>query len=398
MLGFAYLTRVDTKEAKDAFEKAIEFDQADYLPRLGLGLAKIREGDLQEGRREIEIAASLDPNNSLVRSYLGKAYYEEKRIPLDEREYAIAKELDPKDPTPWFYDAIAKQTTNRPVEALQDMQKAIELNDNRAVYRSRLLLDSDLAARSASLGRIYSDLGFQQLGSGGRMEVGQHRSEQLFRPPISRRLLLCFAAPRDRQGQRTAPVSVASAAQHDAHSAPPRRKQPVPHQRRRSWRPSRSMSSIRCSTATGSHFRRAALSVNITPMREKVSSPASTKTLPSALAVFTFRQTAGEQMLTSRMTSPTPLFNSNSLPKPAFKVNTVIDETQAGELRLRFVPDDFLPTRRNDNASQTIRIGFRQEITPDSQLSLATSCIKTQTGVCAMHQCLLIYHHASRQR
>ncbi len=43
------------------------------------------------------------------------------------------------------------------------MQKAIELNDNRAVYRSRLLLDSDLAARSASLARIYTDLGFQQL-------------------------------------------------------------------------------------------------------------------------------------------------------------------------------------------------------------------------------------------
>ena len=82
---------------------------------------------------------------------------------MDEREYAIAKELDPKDPTPWFYDAIAKQTTNRPVEALRDYQKAIELNDNRAVYRSKLSLDSDLAARSAALGRIYSDLGFQQL-------------------------------------------------------------------------------------------------------------------------------------------------------------------------------------------------------------------------------------------
>ena len=163
VLGFAYLTQVNTTEAKRAFEKAIALDQADSLPRLGLGLAKIREGDLQEGRREIEIAASLDPNNSIVRSYLGKAYYEEKRIELDQREYAIAKELDPKDPTPWFYDAIAKQTTNRPVEALQDMQKAIELNDNRAVYRSRLLLDSDLAARSAALGRIYSDLGFQQL-------------------------------------------------------------------------------------------------------------------------------------------------------------------------------------------------------------------------------------------
>ena len=163
VLGFAYLTQVKTTRAKEAFEKAIALDQADPLPRLGLGLAKIRESDLPEGRREIELAAGLDPNNSIVRSYLGKAYFEEKRTVSTDREHATARELDPKDPTSFFYDAIQKQTTNRPVEALHDLQKAIELNDNRAVYRSRLLLDSDLAARSASLGRIYSDLGFQQL-------------------------------------------------------------------------------------------------------------------------------------------------------------------------------------------------------------------------------------------
>ena len=163
VLGFAYLQQVHTAKARAAFEKAITLDQADPLPRLGLGLAKIRDGDLAEGRRELETAASLDPNNALVRSYLGKAYYEEKRAPLDEREYNVAKELDPNDPTPWFYDAIAKQTTNRPVEALHALQQAIALNDNRAVYRSRLSLDADLAARSASQARIYSDLGFQQL-------------------------------------------------------------------------------------------------------------------------------------------------------------------------------------------------------------------------------------------
>ena len=162
VLGFAYLTQVNTTESKAAFDKAIALDQAAPLPRLGMGLAKIREGDLQDGGREIEIAASLDPNNSLIRSYLGKVYYEEKRGKIDGEEFAVAKKLDPNDPTPWFYDAIAKQTTNRPVEALHDMQKAIELNDNRAVYRSKLQLDSDLAARSSSLARIYNDLGFQQ--------------------------------------------------------------------------------------------------------------------------------------------------------------------------------------------------------------------------------------------
>jgi tetratricopeptide (TPR) repeat protein len=163
VLGFAYLTQIKTKDAKKALEQAIQLDQADPLPRLGLGLAKIRESGLESGREDIEIAVSLDPNNSLTRSYLGKAYYEEKRDPLARNQFAIAKELDPKDPTPWFYDAIRKQSVNRPVEALQDLQKSIELNDNRAVYRSRLLLDQDLAARSASLGRIYNDLGFQQL-------------------------------------------------------------------------------------------------------------------------------------------------------------------------------------------------------------------------------------------
>ena len=163
VLGFAYLTEIKTRDAKNAFKRAIELDQAAPLPRLGLGLARIREGDLKEGRNEIEIAASLDPDNSLIRSYLGKAYYEEKRDKKASNQLAMARELDPLDPTPWFYDAIRKQTINRPVEALQALQKSIDLNENRAVYRSRMLLDEDLAARSANLGRIYSDLGFQKL-------------------------------------------------------------------------------------------------------------------------------------------------------------------------------------------------------------------------------------------
>ena len=162
VLGFAYLTRVQTAEARAAFEQAIGFDQDDPLPKLGIGLAKIRDGELDEGSRDIEVAVSLDPGASVVRSYLGKAYFEAKRKGLDTREYDVAKEADPNDPTPWFYDAITQQTTNRPVEALESLNEAIERNDNRAVYRSRLLLDSDLAARSASLGRIYTDLGFQQ--------------------------------------------------------------------------------------------------------------------------------------------------------------------------------------------------------------------------------------------
>ncbi|MCF6205227.1 MAG: hypothetical protein L3J59_16450, partial [Methylococcaceae bacterium] len=112
---------------------------------------------------DIETAVSLDPENAIMRSYLGKAYYELRNDGYAETELTIAKEMDPNDPTPWFYDAIRKQTTNRPVEALHDMQKAIELNDNRGVYRSKLLLDEDAAARSANMARIYQDLGFSRV-------------------------------------------------------------------------------------------------------------------------------------------------------------------------------------------------------------------------------------------
>jgi tetratricopeptide (TPR) repeat protein len=112
----------------------------------------------------MQTATSLDPTDSLLRSYLAKAYYEEKREMEASKELAEAKALDPSDPTPHLYDAILKQTYNRPVEALGSLQESIELNDRRGVYRSRMLLDQDLAVRGADLARIYNDLGFEQLG------------------------------------------------------------------------------------------------------------------------------------------------------------------------------------------------------------------------------------------
>ncbi|MEW8289678.1 MAG: FecR domain-containing protein [Candidatus Thiodiazotropha endolucinida] len=162
VLGFASLRDINLNAAKMAFEKAIALDSAAPLPHLGLGLLEIRQGALESGRERIETSVLLDPNNALLRSYMGKAYYEEKRNGLASQQFAIAKDLDPYDPTAWFYDSILLQSGNRPVEALHAQKRAIELNDNRGVYRSRQLLDKDEAARSVALGRIYNDLNFEQ--------------------------------------------------------------------------------------------------------------------------------------------------------------------------------------------------------------------------------------------
>lgn len=161
--GFAALAAHQTAEARAAFQRAIAADSAEPLGHFGLGLTLISEGSVATGRGEIETAAGLDGSNALLRAYLGKAYGAEGRAPLDAEQYAIARELDPNDPTPWFYEGLMLQGQNRPVEAVTALEESRRRNDNRAVYRSRQLLDQDQAARGASQARAYSDLGFEPL-------------------------------------------------------------------------------------------------------------------------------------------------------------------------------------------------------------------------------------------
>jgi tetratricopeptide (TPR) repeat protein len=163
VLGYVQLAQLKVSDAERTFARALSLQANDPLAHLGHGLAQIRRGKLEDGRSELETAVALSPENAIIRSYLGKAYFDEKRDTLAGQQFASAKTIDPLDPTAYYYDAIRQQTVNRPVEALTNVQQAIRLNDNRAVYRSSFLLDQDLAARSASLGRLYRDLGFERL-------------------------------------------------------------------------------------------------------------------------------------------------------------------------------------------------------------------------------------------
>ena len=114
------------------------------------------------GPRYIEHAVLREPSNSLFRSYLGKAFFEENRNGAAERELEIAKSLSPQGPTPYLYSAYTKLADFRPVEALSDLEESIDRKGNRAVYRSRLLLDQDLAVRGVGLSQVYSRLGFEE--------------------------------------------------------------------------------------------------------------------------------------------------------------------------------------------------------------------------------------------
>jgi hypothetical protein len=71
----------------------------------------------------------------------------------------LAEEVDPNDPTPRLYSALLLRDSNRINESVRDLERSQELNDNRRVYRSRLLLDQDRAVRGANLASVYRDAG-----------------------------------------------------------------------------------------------------------------------------------------------------------------------------------------------------------------------------------------------
>lgn len=160
LLGFAKLIRYKTDEAKKLFEASLAKDSNSALARLGLGLTLINDGQLEDGRNQLELAAAIEPNTAVYRSYLGKAYFEENRSKLATNEYERAIDLDPNDPTPYLYRAFERLAKNDPVGALEDVEDSIARNNNRAVYRSSLMLDKDNAVRSAGLAEVFTSLGF----------------------------------------------------------------------------------------------------------------------------------------------------------------------------------------------------------------------------------------------
>ena len=161
--GFILSAENRIEEAADSFEEAVRLDGALGNGWLGLGLTKIKRGDLEGGRGDLQTAATVEPTVAAFHSYLGKAFSMEGRPEEARKDLDLARSLDPGDPTPLLYSALELQQGNRPNEAIAELEKSIELNDNRRVFRSRQLLDQDRAVRNANLARIYQNAGMGEV-------------------------------------------------------------------------------------------------------------------------------------------------------------------------------------------------------------------------------------------
>ena len=157
--GFDLLNQGDVRAAMIHFDKARELDAALGPAWLGRGLCLLRERRFDEARSSLQAAVALEPQRGLFRSYLGKAASEVGDAKAAAKEFNLAKQLDANDPTAWLYSALHLWQENRLNEAIRDLEKSSDLNDNRAAFRSRLLLDQDRAVRSANLAALYDDAG-----------------------------------------------------------------------------------------------------------------------------------------------------------------------------------------------------------------------------------------------
>lgn len=165
LLGYLLLALNRTSEAESVFQEAVRLDQSMGEPRMGLGLVRMRQGKVDEALREITTAVLLEPQRSLFLSYWGKMLYQVRRFDPALDILSAAADLDPLDPTPHLYRGLILRDLNRPGEAIRSFQKAVSLNDNRAVYRSRFLLDQDLAVKNVNLSLLYGQLGLSAWGT-----------------------------------------------------------------------------------------------------------------------------------------------------------------------------------------------------------------------------------------
>ena len=161
--GFLAAAHDRPQEALKWFDQAIAKDGALGNAWLGRGLVRIRQGQRTEGRKDLQTAAALEPNRALIRSYLGKAFSHEGKDALAQKDLRLARKLDPNDPTAWLYSALLHQQHNEINQAIRELEKSQDLNDNQALFRSKLLLDQDRAVRSANLASIYRDAGMEDV-------------------------------------------------------------------------------------------------------------------------------------------------------------------------------------------------------------------------------------------
>lgn len=183
--GYFFLLKKEFIMAQKAFKRSISMNKDVSRAWLGLGLALYASGKIDQGLDKLEIASLLNPLSAFPHNHLGKALYQAEEFKEAENEFVRASQLDPNDPTPHLYLSILAQDRFEPAKSIESLQKAIDMNDNRFVSRSRFLLDMDRSIKNINLASAMSWLGLNEwarhIGNKAVWQDNSNSSAYMFR-------------------------------------------------------------------------------------------------------------------------------------------------------------------------------------------------------------------------
>ena len=187
LLGFIALADGDAARRGADFERGGAGRPELGEPHLGLGPRRLprQPGQRRPARdadRDAARAEGLAVSELSRQGVLPGARVSRKASPRSRRPSVSTRATRRRGSTPASSSAIRTARSTRSTE----LRQAIALNDNRAVYRSRLLLDRDLATKNVSLAEIYRQLGFEAWGAFEALELARGRRHQRQRAPLPR--------------------------------------------------------------------------------------------------------------------------------------------------------------------------------------------------------------------
>ncbi|TAN39605.1 MAG: tetratricopeptide repeat protein [Nitrospirae bacterium] len=110
--------------------RATELNPGDYQSLTGLGVIALKEGRTREAVQYFLKAGLMDANYAEPHIFLAIAHYQLAEIDQALEELRLAAALDPKDPVPHIITYIIYQDTYRPMQAVEEATKALELLPN----------------------------------------------------------------------------------------------------------------------------------------------------------------------------------------------------------------------------------------------------------------------------
>ncbi len=152
----ADINKID--KARGEFNRSLDLDHTFSRAYLGEGIVLLKEGRPDEAIKELSKASLFEPNLSEVHTFMAIAYYHKHEVKSALDELKRAEECDPLDSTPHQLASAVYNDLYRPVEAIEEAHKALDLLPYRRASGEALLEAGKNGAMSVNAGLNFFNL------------------------------------------------------------------------------------------------------------------------------------------------------------------------------------------------------------------------------------------------